>query len=508
MWLLLKKIERVTARVDVIWTKLKEVLMAVLPIAAIVLILHASLTPLPGAMLAQFLIGTALTVIGLTVFLIGVDVGVTPIGQAMGSVVARSNKLWIVIVAGLALGFIISIAEPDLHILAGQVDALTAGQIPKMLLVVVVSLGIAVLMTLGMVRVVYNIPLYLLLTGLYGLVLILSLFSSREFLAISFDASGATTGAMTVPFMLALALGATAMKKDAKASEKDSFGLVGTASIGAILAVLLMSVVAHPGPLTGTVNGHETAQAGILRPFFNRVPITSLEVFMAMSPILALLLVFQKKAFKLSRRSFRRMLVGLGFTLVGLVLFLVGVHAGFMSVGTFVGQKIASLDRTSVIVLVGFAIGMVTILAEPAVYVLTHQVESVTSGYVRRSLVLGALALGAGLSVGLSMLRILVPAIQLWHYLLPGYIIAIGLTYVTPKLFIGIAFDSGGVASGPMTATFILAFTNGVASASEGANVLVDGFGMIAMVALMPVIALQILGLVYKIKTRKGGVEA
>ncbi len=237
---------------DVIWTKLKEVLMAVLPIAAIVLILHATLTPLPGTMLAQFLIGTALTVIGLTVFLIGVDVGVTPIGQAMGSVVARSNKLWIVIAAGLALGFIISIAEPDLHILAGQVDAVTAGQIPKMLLVVVVSLGIAVLMTLGMVRVVYNVPLYLLLTGLYGLVLILSLFSSREFLAISFDASGATTGAMTVPFMLALALGATAMKKDAKASEKDSFGLVGSASVGAILAVLLMSIVAHPGPLTGT----------------------------------------------------------------------------------------------------------------------------------------------------------------------------------------------------------------------------------------------------------------
>lgn len=218
-------------------------------------------------------------------------------------------------------------------------------------------------------------------------------------------------------------------------------------------------------------------------------------------------LVFQKISFKLTKKAFRKVLIGLGYTFAGLILFLIGVNAGFMDVGTVVGYNIASLENKFFVIIVGFILGFVTILVEPAVYVLTHQIEDVTSGYIKRKAVLFALSIGVGFAVALSILQIIIPGIQLWHYLLPGYLISITMTYFVPKLFVGIAFDSGGVASGPMTVTFILAFTQGAANAIEGASVLMDGFGVIAMVALTPLIALQILGFIFKIKSKKGGIE-
>lgn len=489
-------------------SKLKEVLYSVLPITIIVIILHFTLTPIETPMIIRFLIGAVLIIAGLTIFLLGVDIGITPIGNMMGSAIVKSNKIRIVIIAGLVLGFFISIAEPDLHILAGQVDAVSSGLISKNIIVVVVSLGIAAMLSLGLSRIVFNFPLYKLLSALYGVILILALFTSPEFMAIAFDASGATTGALTVPFVLALAIGVSKLKKDSKSSEKDSFGLVAIASTGAIISVMIMSIISKTDKITGTLDKTEQQAASVLAPFFEKLPSIAGEVLVALAPILLLFIVFQKSTFKLSKSSFRKILFGMLFTFVGLVLFLLGVNAGFMQVGTIVGYQMASMRSPIYVVLVGFVLGMVTILAEPAVYVLTHQIEDVTSGYVKRRVVIGTLAIGVALAVALSVIRILIPSIQLWHYLLPGYIISIVLTYFVPKLFVGIAFDSGGVASGPMTATFILAFTQGAAEAVEGANVLVDGFGVIAMVAMTPLIALQLLGLIYKIRSGKGGVKS
>jgi len=238
-------------------------------------------------------------------------------------------------------------------------------------------------------------------------------------------------------------------------------------------------------------------------PFAATLPILIWEVFLALLPIVLIFLILQKFSLKLSKRTVRRILFGLIFTFIGMILFLAGVNAGFMDAGKAVGYAMASANKASIVV-AGFVLGFVTILAEPAVYVLTHQIEDVTSGYVQRRIVLFALAIGVGIAVALSMMRIIIPSFQLWHCLLPGYVIAIALMYFVPKLFIGIAFDSGGVASGPMTATFILAFAQGAAQATQGANVLIDGFGMIALVAMTPLIALQILGLIFKIKSRKG----
>lgn len=492
---------------NVLSEKFKEVTFAVVPITAIVLILHFTITPIETHLILRFILGAVSVIIGLSIFLLGVDIGVTPIGTLMGSSIAKINKIWVIGVAGIILGFFISIAEPDLHILAGQVDSVTSGLISKMSIVVIVSVGIAIMLTLGLVRIVYNFPLYKVLTILYLIILILALFTSSEFLAISFDSSGATTGALTVPFILALALGVSSLKKDSKASEKDSFGLVAVASAGAIISVMIMSILSGSDKITGSIEYSLSDSTSIIDPFIQKLQIVIFEVFIALLPLLVLFLISEKISFKLTKKAFYKILKGLIYTFIGLVLFLTGVNAGFMEVGTVVGYSVASLNNKAYVIVIGFVLGLVTVLAEPAVYVLTHQVEDVTSGYVKRKMVIVALSIGVGFAVGLSMIRILIPEVQLWHYLLPGYIISVGMAYFVPKLFVGIAFDSGGVASGPMTATFILAFAQGVADAVEGASVLVDGFGMIAMVALTPIITLQILGMIFKFKSVKGGIE-
>ena len=493
---------------NLVFSKLKEVLYSVIPIIVIVLILNFTLTPLETPLIIRFLIGSLAIIIGLAIFLVGVDIGITPIGNIMGSSMAKTNKISIVVIAGLVLGFFISIAEPDLHILSAQVEMVTSGFIGKGMILVVVSIGIAIMLALGLARIVYNIPLYKILSVLYGFIFILALFTSQEFLAISFDASGATTGALTVPFILALAMGVSKLKKDSKSSEKDSFGLVAIASAGAIVAVMIMSIISKMDKISGSLEINTNVNSSIFAPFINKLPIISKEIFIALFPILLIFLVFQKVSFNLSKKSVRKVLFGILFTFIGLVIFLIGVNAGFMDIGTAIGYRISSLDNKYYLIIVGFALGFVTILAEPAVHVLTRQIEEVTSGYVKRNVVMITLSIGVGIAVALSMLRIVVPEIKLWNYLLPGYIISIAMTYFVPKLFVGIAFDSGGVASGPMTATFILAFAQGAAESIEGANVLVDGFGMIAMVAMTPIIALQVLGFIFKMKSKKGGIES
>lgn len=485
--------------------KFKEVVFSVLPITVIVLILNFTISPLENHLLIRFIIGSVLIIIGLSIFLAGVDIGITPMGNLLGKELVKSRKIWIIITGTVLLGFLVSIAEPDLIILAEQVDMITSGVISKISILIVVSIGIGVLLALGFIRILYNIPLYKILTVLYLIIFALSIFASPEFLAISFDSSGATTGALTVPFILALALGVSAMKKDSKASEKDSFGLLAIASAGAIIAVLVMSLITGQREITGTLDTTTIESTALITPFINILPTLMGEVALALSPLLVIFIILQFASFKMSRKSFNKILKGFVYAFIGLVMFLCGVNAGFMEVGRITGYQIASMDNKFIILLVAFILGLVTILAEPAVHVLTQQIEDVSSGTVKRKAVLLSLSIGVGVAVALAILKIIVPSIMLWHYLLPGYIIAIALTYVTPKLFVGIGFDSGGVASGPMTATFILAFAQGTAQAVDTADVLLDGFGIIAMVALTPLIALQILGLIYKLKSKKLG---
>ncbi|HOD02143.1 MAG TPA: DUF1538 family protein, partial [Clostridiales bacterium] len=399
---------------NLILSKLKEVVLSVLPITLIVVLLNFTLTPLETPYFIRFLIAAALIIIGLTVFLLGVDLGITPIGVDLGQSVAKSNRIWMVALAGILLGFFINIAEPDLHVLAGQVQSVTSALISKQLILIVVSVGIAVMLSLGLIRIVKYVPLNIMFTVLYAIIFFLAFFTTPEFLAISFDASGATTGALTTPFMLALALGVSRLKKDSKASEIDSFGLVGLASSGAIISVMVMSIISKPEGVAAAVATDEASTNSILLPFIQMLPTIAWEIALALMPIVIIFLISRKFSLKMSKKSFIKVLFGLIMTFTGLVIFLLGVNAGFMKVGNIVGFKFASMDSGLYVILAGFILGMVTIIAEPAVSILTHQIEDVTSGYVKRKVVMVFLALGVALAVALSIVRIVVPEIQLW----------------------------------------------------------------------------------------------
>lgn len=486
---------------NVIKTKLNEVIFSVLPIVILVLILNFTVVPLGAVLISRFLIGSLLVTLGLTVFLFGVDLGITPLGGLTGKYLTSTNKLWLVLLAGIIMGFFISLAEPGLLVLANQVEAVTSGQITSIFVLIIVSIGLAVLLSFGFLRILYNVPLYKVLLGLYLIIFVLALFTSRVFLAIAFDASGSTTGILAVPFILALSVGISRMKKDSKASEKDSFGLIAIASSGTIISVMLVSLFIKTSEFTASLDPSETVSDGVLTPFFNIILEYLFESAMAILPLMGIFWFVQKKLGSLSKRQRRRLITGIFYSFLGLFIFFVGINGGFMEVASTIGNQLASKPNPTLIIIFSFILGVVTIIAEPAVNVLTHQIEDVTSGYVKRKIVLIALALGVGLAIVLSVIRILIPQVQLWHYLLPGYLISLSLMFFIPKLFVGIAFDAGGVATGPITATFILAFIQGAANAFESADLLIDGFGMIAIVAMMPIITLEILGLFYRLNT-------
>lgn len=486
--------------------KLKENIFAMIPIILIVFILHLTVVPLTGVQWIRFLFGALLIIIGLSLFLIGVDLAITPLGSLTGIEITKRNKLIIVLLAGIVLGFVISIAEPGLLVFANQVQLVTDGAIQSNIIVIVVSIGLAILVSLGFLRIIFNIPLFKILLVLYVIIGIMAIFSSPTFLAIAFDASGATTGVLAVPFLLALSVGISRLKRDSKSSEKDSFGLVAIASAGAIMGLLILGFFAKDLQFSPYIDFGITPSTSVLIPFINQMPQALLDTMIAFSPLLAIFIFLQIFGFKLKQRPLYRMIKGFIYSLSGLFIFLVGVNAGFMEIGDLIGQTLADKNLQVVLVITGFFIGLFTIIAEPAVSVLTHQIEDITAGYVKRPLVLFPLSIGVGFAIAISVLRILIPGLQLWHIILPGYIISLGMMFIVPKLFVGIAFDAGGVATGPLTATFTLAFVQGAANAYDSANIVTDGFGMIALVALAPIITLQILGLVYKKRTRKAGV--
>lgn len=489
---------------NVLLDKFKEILFSVLPIVVLTVLMNFIFIHIEYHVFIRFLIGSVLIIIGLTFFLFGIEIGVAEIGLHMGREITKRSNIFILIFAGFALGFLISIAEPDLHILAQQVREVTQNAMSSDTLILTVSAGVAAFVVLGLLRIVFNVSQNIIFAVSYGTIFLIGLFSSAEFISISFDSSGTTTGAITVPFILALAIGVSAMKKNSKDSEIDSFGLVGMASAGAILGVLLLSVLSGTNKISqDDFQFNLEIDTQIFGSFASHFFITLKECFLSLLPLVAIFLITNFISIRLRRKEFIRIIKGMIITLIGLFLFMWGVKSGFMDVGIVIGNKIGEIGSTPLTLFIGALVGLVAILAEPAVYVLTVQIENVTSGHLPKKIVLIFLAAGVSFAVMISMLRIIEPAFQLWHILLPGYIISLILSFIVPDLFVGIAFDAGGVASGPMTATFVLSLAQGLANATPTANVLIDGFGIIAAVALAPIISLQILGLIYKIKSAR-----
>ena len=475
---------------------IRESRASVLPITAIVLLLSVSLVALTPGALVLFLFGSLLLIVGLGIFTLGVDMSMTPMGSGIGVYLSKSKSRALPLLTAFALGVIITVAEPDLTVLAAQVPA-----IPTRRLIVTVAAGVGIFLVLALLRVMLKIPLSYLLVGFYLLAFLLAAFAPRDFIPISFDSGGVTTGPITVPFIMALGVGLASVRSD-KNSTSDSFGLVALCSIGPILSVLLLGISYAPEDaryIPAALPEIATTQDAA-REFAAAIPAYAEEVAAAMLPICAMFLLFQLMTRRFKGTQLLRILSGIVYTYVGLVMFLTGVNVGFMPVGQLIGGHIASGSRPFLLIPVGMLMGYFIVAAEPAVHVLIKQVEEVSMGSISQSAMRRGLSIGVALSIGIAMLRVLTGISVLW-FLIPGYAVSLLLTFFVPQLFTGVAFDAGGVASGPMTATFLLPLAMGACEAAGG-NLMTDAFGLVALVAMTPLVTIQLMGLAGRMRRR------
>ena len=474
----------------------KEAVASVLPITLIVAAICLFHVPVDNDLMLAFFIGSIMLIAGMALFTVGSDTSMSQIGAHMGARMTKSKKLWLIVAVSFLLGTFITISEPDLTVLATNVP-----HIDSTVLIITVSVGVGLCLVLCMLRILFAIPLNRLLLILYGALFFLAIFVAPDFLSVAFDSGGVTTGPMTVPFIMALGVGVASIRSDGNAGQ-DSFGLVALCSVGPILAVMILSFIYHGSPESSVyslLQSHaHTVELG--HEYVHALPEYLKEVGVALLPIIVFFLIFQALSLRLPRVPFLRIMVGVMYTLIGLTLFLTGANVGFSSLGYVLGEKMAEAQFRFLLIPLAMLMGWFIINAEPAVHVLTKQVEDLSSGAISEKAMRLALSVAVASAMGLSMLRVITGISIMW-FLVPGYAVALALSFVVPPTFTAIAFDSGGVASGPLTATFMLPFAMGACTA-VGGNVMSDAFGLVALVAMMPLITVQMMGAISTFKAR------
>ena len=497
-----------------ILAKMKETAVSVLPVMAIVLFLGFTFVPLDKYLLARFVVGGLLLIIGLTIFLLGVDLGIQPMGERCGAELTKKRSLSLLLTVAFIIGFIVTAAEPDIQVFGDQVRSIFPF-VNKIAITFVIAGGVGLFIMIGLLRTVLNLSIKWTFFIAYLILFAISFFSPESFIGIAFDSGGATTGPMTVPFIMALGLGVSSVRDD----NNNSFGLTGVCSIGPVMAVLIYAIIAKKMVVstgsTTTINtvveALETTASNtgffskIFSPFGSAAGHVFHEALISIAPLFALFIIFQIILLRMTKRQVIRILIGFIYAFTGLTIFLIGVNGGFSQAGAALGQTLGSLAISRggawyiLLIGTGLALGAIIVCAEPAVWVLSEQVEHVSGGTIKRKVLLVFLSVGTAIAIGLSMLRA-VSGFNLKYILIPGYAIAMILMIFCPSLFSGIAFDSGGVASGPLTSTFVLSFTLGAAAGGKGGN---DSFGVIALVAMMPLLAIQIMGIIFKMKQQR-----
>lgn len=476
--------------------KLKEASLSVLPVAAIVIILFFTpLLNLSTKEIIVFCVSAVFLVIGIALFNVGAEMAMSPMGEQIGSSLIKSKKIKLALLIILVMGILITVAEPDLSVLSKQVSGVMNGT----LLIVMVGIGVGLFLVVAILKILFKIDLSYILMFLYMLLfamacLVMTNDAGKAFLGLAFDSGGVTTGPITVPFIMALGLG-VAQTVGGRQAKENSFGLVALCSVGPILVVLILSMT-----ISGGSFAYDLTQYNLPDNMWTYLGETLLEhlkdVALALGLITACFFIIELIFIKLPKKQIFHILGGLAFTLAGLVIFLSAATIGFMPIGYKIGNELASPEQPWWIICIGFVLGFIVVLAEPAIAVLTKQVEEVTMGGVSKRSMLMALCIGVGVSIGLSMIRI-VYNFSIMYYLVPGYLISLALSFFVPKVYTAIAFDSGGVASGPLTSSFILPLAVGACVAMSGGGtdrILEDAFGVVAMVAMTPLITIQALG--------------
>ena len=481
--------------------KFDESVSAVLPITVIVLLLSIFVVPMETGTIALFLVGAFMLIIGMAFFQLGAEMAMTPLGEGVGSHIMKTKRLSILIIVCFVMGVIITIAEPDLQVLANQVPS-----IPNETLIWTVALGVGVFLVIAVLRIIFKLSLPLLLCILYAALFLLSFAAPADFIAVAFDSGGVTTGPMTVPFIMAIGVGLSSTRSDRDGSS-DSFGLISFCSIGPIAMVLLLGIFYHPAGASynATEIPDVVTMQDVMRQFVHMLPDYGREVISSILPVLIVFLLFQLISRRYHKNQMIKMLMGFLYTIIGLILFLTGVNVGFAPVGSLLGSNLAAQTWRFVLIPIGALIGYYIVKAEPAVQVLNKQVEELSAGAISAKSMGMSLSIAVSAAGGLAMLRV-ITGISILYFLVPGYLVALALSFFVPRTFTAIAFDSGGVASGPLTATFMLPFATGACEALGG-NVMTDAFGLVALVAMMPLITVQVMGAIYVVKSRHASQE-
>ncbi len=473
----------------VLLKKVKESMISVLPVVAIVFILN--LTPLVSFSITElvtFLISSIFLIFGIGLFNLGADLAMTPMGEHIGSGLTKLRSITILLSVCFAMGILITVAEPDLSVLAGQVKEI----IKSTALILTIGVGVGLFLVIAILKIVFRKPLSSMLMFFYMMLFaftaLLIVQGNAPLIPLAFDSGGVTTGPITVPFIMALGVG-IASTIGGKNSGENSFGLIALCSVGPMLAVLVLGCFSN-GKMEFIPEYNLNVEFSHI---LHKVIDTAGEVLLAISLIVAFFIILQIVCLKLPKKKLLQITVGIFYTLSGLIMFLSSVSIGFMPIGYKLGGELG--NNSALFIVFSFILGMVVVLAEPAVHVLNKQVEEITEGTVSRHSMMIALSIGVGASIGLSALRI-VFGFSILYYLIPGYLLSLGLSFFVPGLYTAIAFDSGGVASGPLTSSFILPFAVGACVAANGGagSVLTDAFGIVAMVAMAPLITIQLLG--------------
>lgn len=476
--------------------KLKESTFSILPISMVVLILGLVLN-INTATILCFLFCFVFLVVGLTFFSKGADSAMFIMGEAMGSSLARTKKTWLVLISGFLIGTVITFAEPDLQILAEQISSIN-----KWLLIAIVAVGVGVMFVVAMLRIMFRLRIKTILQISFGVILILGFFVPKEFLTIAFDCGATTTGNLSVPLMLAFGFGMASMH-GGKRSDNETFGIMALGSVGPIISIMVMGlfVPAESIHITETATtvistvGDAWAQIG--KSLLQNMG----EVAIVLIPILVIFFIFQFTIIRLPKQRIMKILVGVLYAYIGIVLFLAGASIGFMSLGSQIGSILASKSYRWVLIPVGALLGFCIVIAEPAVIVLNKNVELITFGAIKKRNLLMALAIGVALASAMAVIRVLYNIDFVW-FIVPMYVISLILSFFTKDVFSAIAFDSGGVAAGTMSVSLILPMISGVCE-TVGADLFTGAFGSISFISAMPVLIVEILGVLYTVASKR-----
>ncbi len=480
---------------NIITEKLKESFTSIIPITLVVLIacIICNNSDLMG-LLPAFLIGCVFLAIGMSIFDLGVNISMLQIGSKIGKSLTKKNNVFIMLLMCFIIATIITIAEPDLLVLSGQTP-----NVPPLVLILSVGVGVGLFFLLGCIRILRKWNYNLIIILVCFLMFLVALFAPAEFIGLAFDTGGVTTGALSVPLIMSLSRGLSEYRTD-KDGKDDTFGLMAFCSLGPIILVLILGIIYHPQAIAKAVEySNNSSFIEVLLTYLNSIPTYIKEVLISFSPIILLFLLYNHFVLKINKKLFYRIIKGLVYTFIGLTLFLLGVNVGLLPMAYLVGRMLS--DNTFLLIPLATVLGFFILYSEPALKVLLDQIDDITKGTINKKLLLFTLSIGVSIATCLAIVRIIVD-INLLYILIPGYLLAIILSFITPQVFTRIAFDSGGVASGTMTASFLLPFAIGIAQLLNK-DILTSAFGLVAIVATIPLITVEIIGIIYKIKTKK-----